>query len=96
MFASGCVTSAETVLISQQSSDELRRVFHHSQLHGHRIKAAAFVVSPQSLASLAIHFQIPSMSETFRCLRGFLESWVEQEAMAAGVPPLPVKGVLHA
>jgi len=87
---SGCVTSAETVLISQQSSEELGRVFQQGRIHGHPLKAAAFIVSPQSLAALAVHFNIPTMSEAFRCLQGFLGSWAKHEASITGVEPLGV------
>lgn len=52
-FSSGCVTSAETVLIQQQSTDEfLKRLGDASVL------LRVVSLSPQSRASLAAHFGI--------------------------------------
>jgi iron only hydrogenase large subunit-like protein len=62
---SGCVTSAETVLISQQSSVEFMRVL--SGAHGS--KAVVVGLSPQSLASLAAAVGLPT-AQTQRALRG--------------------------
>ena len=50
---SGCVTSAETILVNQQSTEEFL-----SQLAAGP-KLAVVTVSPQSRASLAAHFGIP-------------------------------------
>lgn len=52
LACTGCVTSAETVLITEQSVDELRR-----QLE--RGKIVALSISPQSLAALAAFYQVP-------------------------------------
>ncbi|TMW66409.1 hypothetical protein Poli38472_004174 [Pythium oligandrum] len=54
LACSGCVTSAETVLISQQSFQELLDV-----LASKRFKHVVVTVSPQSRASLAEHFELP-------------------------------------
>lgn len=54
LACSGCVTSAETVLISQQSVQELLQVLQAKQ---HR--RVVVTLSPQSRASLAAHFDLP-------------------------------------
>lgn len=54
LACSGCVTSAETVLISQQSVQELLDVLRARQ---HRL--VVLTLSPQSRASLAAHFDLP-------------------------------------
>ena len=63
LACSGCVTSAETVLISQQSVDEMRRALADPS---YSCFVASF--SPQALASLAEHFGIPSSLEAYRRL----------------------------
>ncbi len=52
LACSGCVTSAETVLISQQSGEEFVRVLQGSS-RAHT-RAIVLALSPQSLASLAV------------------------------------------
>lgn len=54
LACSGCVTSAETVLISQQSVQELLAVL---AARSHRL--VVLTLSPQSRASLAAHFDLP-------------------------------------
>ncbi|CAH0486968.1 unnamed protein product [Peronospora farinosa] len=54
LACSGCVTSAETVLISQQSCKEMLDV-----LAAHTYKYVVVTLSPQSRASLAVHFDMP-------------------------------------
>ena len=54
LACSGCVTSAETVLISQQSCHELLDV-----LASHTFRFVVVTLSPQSRASLAAHFHLP-------------------------------------
>jgi len=51
LACSGCVTSAETVLIGQQSIDEVRQ-----ELNDKRGRAFVITISSQSLASLAARF----------------------------------------
>ncbi|KAG7401811.1 hypothetical protein PHYBOEH_010274 [Phytophthora boehmeriae] len=54
LACSGCVTSAETVLISQQSCKEMLDV-----LAANKYKRVVVTLSPQSRASLAAHFEMP-------------------------------------
>ncbi|KAI9999182.1 hypothetical protein PInf_004001 [Phytophthora infestans] len=54
LACSGCVTSAETVLISQQSFKEMLDVLATKE-H----KRVVVTLSPQSRASLAAHFEMP-------------------------------------
>lgn len=54
LACSGCVTSAETVLISQQSYQEMLEV-----LRSTKFKRVVVTLSPQSRASLAAHFNLP-------------------------------------
>lgn len=54
LACSGCVTSAETVLISQQSYKEMLDVV---ALQNHKFHIVT--ISPQSRASLAAHFSMP-------------------------------------
>lgn len=54
LACSGCVTSAETVLISQQSCQELLDV-----LSAKKYRHVVVTLSPQSRASLAAHFGLP-------------------------------------
>uniref|UniRef100_K3WYN8 Iron hydrogenase small subunit domain-containing protein n=1 Tax=Globisporangium ultimum (strain ATCC 200006 / CBS 805.95 / DAOM BR144) TaxID=431595 RepID=K3WYN8_GLOUD len=54
LACSGCVTSAETVLISQQSCQELLDV-----LSAKKYRHVVVTLSPQSRASLAAHFNLP-------------------------------------
>lgn len=54
LACSGCVTSAETVLISQQSVQELLDVLSAKQY-----RHVVVTLSPQSRASLAAHFDLP-------------------------------------
>lgn len=60
---SGCVTSAESVLISMQSQDELFKILQDNKLaieqnqpHNHR--TIVISISPQSRASLAAKYQL--------------------------------------
>ncbi|KAI9920613.1 hypothetical protein PsorP6_000244 [Peronosclerospora sorghi] len=54
LACSGCVTSAETVLISQQSFKEML-----DALGANTFKLVVVTLSPQSRASLAAHFNLP-------------------------------------
>eukprot|EP00002_Diphylleia_rotans_P016424 TRINITY_DN3195_c0_g1_i4.p1 TRINITY_DN3195_c0_g1~~TRINITY_DN3195_c0_g1_i4.p1 ORF type:complete len:448 (+),score=86.61 TRINITY_DN3195_c0_g1_i4:49-1392(+) len=52
LACSGCVTSAETVLISQQSLDEFMSVLNANE------KRIVVTLSPQTIAAIAAHFRI--------------------------------------
>ncbi|KAL9553105.1 hypothetical protein MBANPS3_003448 [Mucor bainieri] len=63
LACSGCVTSAESVLISMQSQDELFKILQENKLaieqnqpHNHR--TIVISISPQSRASLAAKYQL--------------------------------------
>lgn len=50
---SGCVTSAETILLEQQSSEEFMNQIKEEG------RAVVVSISPQSIAALAAHFGLP-------------------------------------
>ncbi|DBA04633.1 TPA: hypothetical protein N0F65_012216 [Lagenidium giganteum] len=54
LACSGCVTSAETVLISQQSFKEMVEM-----LRSQKYRKTVVTISPQSRASLAVHYGLP-------------------------------------
>ncbi|GAQ90605.1 ferredoxin hydrogenase [Klebsormidium nitens] len=67
LACSGCITSAETVMLQQQSTDEfVQRLSSATQ-------AVVVSLSPQSRASLATHYGITPL-QAFRKLTGFLKS----------------------
>ncbi|EGW04386.1 cytosolic iron-sulfur assembly component 3 [Cricetulus griseus] len=73
LACSGCVTSAETVLITQQSHEELKRVLDANKVAAPSQQRLVVVsVSPQSRASLAARFQLDS-SNTARKLTSFFK-----------------------
>lgn len=66
LACSGCVTSAETVLITQQSHEEMCRVLEESQSHSEESCKRRFAVvslSPQSRVSLAARYGL-TLKET--------------------------------
>ncbi|XP_035544730.1 protein NAR1-like isoform X1 [Juglans regia] len=65
LACSGCVTSAETVMLEKQSLDE----FLSNVKKG---KAIIISVSPQSRASLAVHFGITPLQVRLKCRKLFL------------------------
>lgn len=77
LACSGCITSAESVLITQQSQDELYRILdlnHNNKklgLHSD-VKVIVVSVSPQSRASLAAKFKL-TLLETAKRLTGFFK-----------------------
>ncbi|XP_069037075.1 cytosolic Fe-S cluster assembly factor narfl isoform X2 [Lepisosteus oculatus] len=72
LACSGCITSAESVLITQQSHEELYRALEHNKM-GAPQKVVVVSVSPQSRASLAAHFNLSS-SDTARRLTSFFKN----------------------
>jgi iron only hydrogenase large subunit-like protein len=78
LACSGCVTSAETVLITQQSQHELYRVLNDNKMctgvgDGEKRKLIVVSLSPQSIASLSARCHM-TPSITFRKLSAFLKS----------------------
>ncbi|XP_029805774.1 cytosolic iron-sulfur assembly component 3 isoform X2 [Suricata suricatta] len=73
LACSGCVTSAETVLITQQSHEELRKVLDANKMAAPGQQRLVVVsVSPQSRASLAAHFEL-NPADTARKLTAFFK-----------------------
>uniref|UniRef100_A0AAR2LR60 Nuclear prelamin A recognition factor-like protein n=1 Tax=Pygocentrus nattereri TaxID=42514 RepID=A0AAR2LR60_PYGNA len=74
LACSGCITSAESVLITQQSHEELYRVLRlNKQSSSGEQKVVVVSVSPQSRASLAARYSLSS-SETARRLTAFFKN----------------------
>ncbi|XP_048870805.1 cytosolic Fe-S cluster assembly factor narfl isoform X2 [Brienomyrus brachyistius] len=71
LACSGCITSAESVLITQQSHDELYRVLRQNESSSERM-VVVVSVSPQSRASLAARFGLSSC-DTGRRLTAFFK-----------------------
>ncbi|XP_025779043.1 cytosolic Fe-S cluster assembly factor NARFL [Puma concolor] len=73
LACSGCVTSAETVLITQQSHEELRKVIDANKTAAPDQQRLVVVsVSPQSRASLAAQFGL-NPTDTARKLTAFFK-----------------------
>uniref|UniRef100_A0AAZ3P4V0 Nuclear prelamin A recognition factor-like protein n=1 Tax=Oncorhynchus tshawytscha TaxID=74940 RepID=A0AAZ3P4V0_ONCTS len=73
LACSGCITSAESVLITQQSHEEIYRVLHNNKQAGvAEQKVVVVSVSPQSRASLAARYGLSS-SEAGRRLTAFFK-----------------------
>lgn len=86
LACSGCVTSAETVLISQQSGEEFLRVLSGSS---HALtRAVVLALSPQALASLAVRLGCSS-KDLQRGLSLFFKA-LACKATAPHREPLPV------
>ncbi|KAK0055968.1 cytosolic Fe-S cluster assembly factor NARFL [Biomphalaria pfeifferi] len=76
LACSGCITSAESVLISQQSQDELYRVLKENILQtgqSSQEKLVVLSISPQARASVAAKFKL-SAQATARKLTSFFKS----------------------
>ncbi|KAG5279931.1 hypothetical protein AALO_G00083120 [Alosa alosa] len=74
LACSGCITSAESVLITQQSHEELFRVLRQNKQRSVAEQQVVVVsVSPQSRASLAARFGLSS-SDAGRRLTSFFKS----------------------
>ncbi|XP_071067202.1 cytosolic iron-sulfur assembly component 3 isoform X3 [Dasypus novemcinctus] len=72
LACSGCITSAESVLITQQSHEELRKVLEANKAAPGQQKLVVVSVSPQSRASLAARFQL-NPTDTARKLTAFFK-----------------------
>ncbi|KAM4025216.1 cytosolic iron-sulfur assembly component 3 [Anomaloglossus baeobatrachus] len=73
LACSGCVTSAETVLITQQSHEELYKILEQNKVEDalqHRLVVVS--ISPQSRASLATKFNL-NIQETAQKLTAFFK-----------------------
>ena len=74
LACSGCITSAESVLITQQSQEELYRVLQDNLRIAQEDKRQTIIVSvsPQARASLAAKYKL-SISESARKLTAFFK-----------------------
>ncbi|XP_074512892.1 cytosolic Fe-S cluster assembly factor narfl isoform X1 [Sebastes fasciatus] len=72
LACSGCITSAESVLIQQQSHEELLKVLLNNKANADEHKVVVVSVSPQSRASLAARYDLSS-SEAGRRLTSFFK-----------------------
>ena len=73
LACSGCVTSAETVLITQQSAEQFLSHLHGAETAETAPRVVVVSVSPQSRAALANIFGIDSLA-LYRRLTAFLHS----------------------
>lgn len=74
LACSGCITSAESVLITQQSQDELYKVLNQNKVSSSKNRKTTVVsVSPQSRASIAARFNLP-VADTARRLTAFFKN----------------------
>ncbi|NXI72024.1 NARFL factor, partial [Anseranas semipalmata] len=73
LACSGCITSAESVLITQQSHEELYKILTFNKVAPSEQKLVVVSVSPQSRASLAARCKM-SVLETAKKLTAFLKS----------------------
>ncbi|XP_029433424.1 cytosolic iron-sulfur assembly component 3 [Rhinatrema bivittatum] len=73
LACSGCITSAESVLISQQSHEELyKMLIHNRTAESQQQKLVVVSVSPQARASLAARFHL-SIVDTAKKLTAFFK-----------------------
>ncbi|XP_077173078.1 cytosolic iron-sulfur assembly component 3 isoform X1 [Paroedura picta] len=73
LACSGCITSAESVLITQQSHEELRKVLNANKMSDAASqKRVVISVSPQSRASLAARYKLAPL-DTAKKLTGFFK-----------------------
>ncbi|KAM4631908.1 cytosolic iron-sulfur assembly component 3 [Discoglossus pictus] len=73
LACSGCVTSAESILITQQSHEELYKILKQNKVETEsQQKLVVISVSPQSRASLAAKFNL-SINDTARRLISFFK-----------------------
>lgn len=78
LACSGCITSAEGVLITQQSQEEVLKVLNENNAHKLNqrvddVKLIVCTVSPQSIVSLATKYGL-AVEETAKLLAGYLKS----------------------
>ena len=76
LACSGCVTSAEAVLVAQQSTGELARALRtaNAAKSGDEIACVVVSIAPQALAALAAHNRMASTADCFKRLSTYLHS----------------------
>lgn len=77
LACSGCITSAEGVLITQQSQEEVLKVLNENNAHKannrlDEVRVIVCTVSPQSIVSLATKYGLP-VEATAKLLSGYLK-----------------------
>lgn len=78
LACSGCITSAEGVLITQQSQEEVLRVLNENNEHkkcenDEAVKMIVFTVSQQSILSIAHKYKEVGVEEIAKQLTGYLK-----------------------
>ncbi|XP_031627871.1 probable cytosolic Fe-S cluster assembly factor CPIJ010948 [Contarinia nasturtii] len=78
LACSGCITSAEGVLITQQSQEEVLKVLKENNVNkaagnDDQVKTVVFTVSQQSILSLAYKYGSTDMEEIAQRLTGYLK-----------------------
>lgn len=78
LACSGCITSAEGVLITQQSQEEVLKVLNENNEHklagrDEAVKTIVFSVSQQSVVSLAHKYSSDNVEEVAHLLTGYLK-----------------------
>uniref|UniRef100_A0A8C6Y6U4 Cytosolic iron-sulfur assembly component 3 n=1 Tax=Naja naja TaxID=35670 RepID=A0A8C6Y6U4_NAJNA len=73
LACSGCITSAESILITQQSHEELSRVLNANKASSSPKKLVVVSVSPQARASLAARFGMTPL-DTAKKLTAFFKN----------------------
>lgn len=78
LACSGCITSAEGVLITQQSQEEVLKVLSENNAHklagnSDQIKTIVFTVSPQTILSMAYKYATPNVEEIAERFTGYLK-----------------------
>lgn len=78
LACSGCITSAEGVLITQQSQEEVLKVLKENNENkaagnDENVKTVIFTVSQQSILSLAYKYGLTDMDEMAQRLTGYLK-----------------------
>lgn len=76
LACSGCITSAEGVLISQQSQEEVLKVMNENKEHkangnDHLIRTIVFTLSQQFILSMAYKFNDKNVEEIAKLLTGY-------------------------
>ena len=76
LACSGCVTSAETVLIESQSVDKFQELLSQAKDKNKEHSNIRIVVSlsPQSVAALAAHFDLPTTMDMYSVLSMYFKS----------------------
>ncbi|CAO3624879.1 unnamed protein product [Cunninghamella blakesleeana] len=72
LACSGCVTSAESVLITMQSQEELYQILKTNKEQPDQYRTIVISISPQSVASLSAKYKLPTL-QTYKRLITFFK-----------------------